>query len=118
MPRHAWPTTALTGPGVSTNATTGSRFQLLVGTPETLPVELNDLNGSVDGQDVLLERSTTSETNNAGFQVQQQSDGAFTDMQDAFVEGAGTTAEPQSYSFRIEDLVAGRAYVPPQARWT
>ena len=89
------------------NATTGSRFQLFIGPPDTIPVELEGLNGSVDGQDVLLEWTTRSETNNAGFQIQQERDDAFIDMQNAFVEGAGTTDEPQSYSFRVEDLAPG-----------
>ena len=98
---------SLTEANASPDAVTGSRFQLLVGPSETLPVELDELKGSADGQDVVLEWSTLSETNNAGFQVQQQRDGAFADLENAFVEGAGTTDQPQAYRFRVEDVSPG-----------
>lgn len=56
----------------------------------------------VDGG-VRLSWTTTSETNNAGFQVQRRAEGgSWTDLQ--FVEGAGTTSEPQTYRFTDTDL--------------
>ena len=54
----------------------------------------------VDGG-VRLSWTTTSETNNAGFQVQRQRlqgrPGEWREV--GFVEGAGTTSEPQTYRF-------------------
>lgn len=70
-----------------------------------LPVELTSFDAVVNGSDVRLEWQTASETNNAGFEVQHRRDGTFEKV--GFVEGAGTTTEPQSYQFRLEDLSPG-----------
>jgi hypothetical protein len=94
--------------GVSSKAATGSRFQLRVETDDTIPVELNEFKGSVDRGDVVLEWTTASEQNNAGFQIQQQKDGRFVDLEGAFVDGAGTTSNLQRYSYRVEDLTLGQ----------
>ena len=72
-----------------------------------LPVELNNFGGQSDEQDALLEWSTASETDNAGFEVEHQAPNADGFERISFVEGAGTTDEPQSYSFRASDLEAG-----------
>ena len=89
-------------------STPDTRFTLTVD-PDAgpLPVELNSFLGQVDGQAAVLEWETTSEEDNAGFYVQQQDleSEEYSDLE--FVEGAGTTDEPQSYSFRVEDLTAG-----------
>ena len=88
--------------------TPDTRFTLTID-PDAgpLPVELNSFMGQVEGQDAILEWETTSEEDNAGFYVQQQDleSEEYSDLE--FVEGAGTTDEPQSYSFRVEDLTAG-----------
>ncbi|MFO8231709.1 MAG: T9SS type A sorting domain-containing protein [Longimonas sp.] len=72
-----------------------------------LPVELNNFGGQSDGQDALIEWSTASETDNAGFDVEHKAPNAESFERLSFVEGAGTTDEPQSYSFRASDLEAG-----------
>ena len=75
-----------------------------------LPVELSSINGSVDDQDAVLTWKTASETNNAGFQVQRKRDGAYTDLEGAFVESkaqGGTTNQPLSYRYRVTNLDAG-----------
>ena len=72
-----------------------------------LPVELNNFLGQVDGQDTILEWDTVSETDNAGFGVEHQAPNSDSFEQLSFVEGAGTTDEPQSYNFRVSDLEAG-----------
>jgi hypothetical protein len=67
-----------------------------------LPVQLASFNGNVvNGNDVLLEWKTLSETNNYGFFVQQRvrGGGAFTDLPNGFVSGHGTTLEAQYYSW-------------------
>ena len=71
-----------------------------------LPVELVSFEAQADGLDVILSWQTASETNNAGFEVQVK------DAEDwavlGFIEGHGTTLEPQSYTYRAEALLAGR----------
>lgn len=72
-----------------------------------LPVELTRFEASTDGSDVLLTWGTASETNNAGFEVQQRAaeDAGFHVIQ--FVEGHGTTTEAQTYQVRLADVPPG-----------
>lgn len=68
-----------------------------------LPVELVAFDAVADGRSVLLRWQTASETNNAGFRVQQRrGDGPFEPV--GFVPGAGTTTETQAYQHRIDEL--------------
>ncbi|MDX1546417.1 MAG: T9SS type A sorting domain-containing protein [Rhodothermales bacterium] len=70
------------------------------------PVELTAFEAVADGEDVELAWKTASETNNAGFEVQQQTGGGWQVL--GFVEGRGTTVEAQRYAFRAEALAPGR----------
>ena len=85
-----------------------------------LPVELADFTATRSEQSVTVQWSTASETNNAGFEVQRagvapEGEGAedtasggttsWTTL--GFVEGAGTTNAPQSYTFTAEDVSLG-----------
>ena len=72
-----------------------------------LPVELSSFVGRHLGDGaVRLQWRTQSETNNAGFAVEQRRDrGAFREV--GFVPGAGTTSDPQDYRYRIDDVVPG-----------
>ncbi len=73
-----------------------------------LPVELTLFKAELDGRDALLRWQTASETNNAGFEVQHRA-GESTQFESlGFVEGAGTTLETQTYTFRVDDLTPGR----------
>jgi hypothetical protein len=85
-----------------------TRFTLTIKPNGTLPVEFSSFTGSVADNAAKLEWTTATEQNNAGFQVQQKVDGSFQNIDGAFVEGAGTSDEPQSYSYRVEDLDAGQ----------
>jgi hypothetical protein len=71
-----------------------------------LPVELTDFDAVTNGTEIRLEWKTASETNNAGFEIQHRGQDAPFEVVE-FVEGAGTTAEPQRYSYRISDLSLG-----------
>lgn len=63
-----------------------------------LPVDLISFTGERSGSDVYLDWSTSAEENNEGFEVQRSEDGInFTVV--GTVDGAGTTLEPQTYSF-------------------
>ena len=93
---------APTGPGV--DAWSGHGF--VRARSATLPVELTGFTAIVEQQSAVLTWTTASERNNAGFAVEHRAgDGSFTRI--GFVEGAGTTAEPQRYRFRTDALSAG-----------
>lgn len=89
--------------------------QVIVGTHGTgtyaatetaLPVELTTFDVRVENQDALLSWTTASETNNAGFDIEhQRGRGSWTSL--AFVEGYGTTAHANNYTFRAEQLDVG-----------
>ena len=72
-----------------------------------LPVELASFGGQqVDASTVELVWTTATEQNNAGFRVEQAAaSGTWTQV--AFVDGAGTTTEAQTYRLAVEDLEPG-----------
>jgi hypothetical protein len=72
-----------------------------------LPVELARFTATTSREAVTLRWATASETNNAGFEVKHRSPNAPDYATIGFVEGAGTTTEPQSYQFQVEDLAVG-----------
>jgi hypothetical protein len=85
---------------------------VLASATNRLPVELTAFTATAEGADAILTWQTASETNNAGFAVEQRT--VQTSRQDVstwkslgFVEGAGTTAEPQDYRFRVRDAGYG-----------
>jgi len=71
-----------------------------------LPVELAGFDARLDGSDAVLSWRTLSETNNAGFDVQVAS-GEADFLTVGSVDGAGTTTEPQRYTFRVPNLDPG-----------
>ena len=93
--------------GLGIGASQGSTGNKCDNTNEfTVPVELVSFDAVVDDSDVVLNWFTSSETNNAGFEVQHRAGGgAFEAL--GFVEGHGTTTIEQSYSFRAEGLDVG-----------
>ncbi len=68
-----------------------------------LPVTMSAFAGKMDlsASGVKLEWKTLSEVNNYGFTVQRKGENAeeFADLEGAFIEGKGTTLDPQSYSY-------------------
>ena len=73
---------------------------------QVLPVELTSFDARRDGENAILNWTTASETNNAGFAV-QHAVGSESFEQIGWVDGAGTTTEAQTYRFTAEDLSAG-----------
>jgi len=71
------------------------------------PVELATFTASLDGTTAVLAWKTSSETNNAGFEVQHRGPDVSGYDKIGFVEGAGSTNEPQSYRFRVKALPPG-----------
>jgi N-acetylneuraminic acid mutarotase len=74
-----------------------------------IPVELISFTASVNGSDVTLNWSTATETNNRGFEIEGCTISAkrkeFEKI--GFVNGNGTTTDPQFYSFNDESLQSG-----------
>ena len=71
----------------------------------TLPVELSDFHVRSDGTAAILAWTTVSETNNAGFRVQKETDAGFQTI--GSVDGAGSTTETTAYRYRVSDLDVG-----------
>jgi subtilisin family serine protease len=71
-----------------------------------IPVELSAFTANSNGDDVTLNWTTATETNNQGFEIQRKmQNGEFGTV--GFVEGNGTTTETQNYSFMDENLEPG-----------
>jgi hypothetical protein len=71
----------------------------------TVPVELTSFTASASDNSVILDWETATEKNNLGFEIQKKLSGNFTTI--GFIEGAGTTIEPQQYSFTDKNLGSG-----------
>jgi hypothetical protein len=89
---------------------TSPRFQVRVSPQGTIPVELTGLAAQADGQAVTLTWQTATETNNAGFAVEQREEsgpdaGRWREV--AFVAGAGTTDAPQTYRRTLANVPYG-----------
>jgi len=79
-------------------------------TVSALPVELVSFAASANGRAALLRWETMSETNNAGFHVEQHatlSDRSAPWRELAFVAGRGTTAERTTYAHTVSGLTPG-----------
>ncbi len=75
---------------------------------QVLPVELVSFDVIAEGNQAVLSWETASETQNAGFEVEQDR-AHLTDWRSlGFVNGAGTTTETQHYTYRTEALEPGR----------
>jgi len=73
----------------------------------TVPVELTSFKAASNGEDVELNWTTATETNNQGFEIERMSIGGSFE-QVGYSAGFGTTTEPKSYSFIDSKLEAGK----------
>ncbi|AFH48558.1 Hypothetical protein IALB_0846 [Ignavibacterium album JCM 16511] len=76
-------------------------------TDASIPVELTGFVANVIERDVLLNWSTATETNNLGFEVERKTSDNNSWKKIAFIKSAGTTTEPQQYTFRDARLESG-----------
>ena len=95
---------------LSSSDTTQTDMSSEVGPTAPLPVELAEVSAQADGGQVLVQWQTSSETNNAGFVVEHrrgetETEASWSEM--GFVQGAGTTTQPQSYQYRADNLGYG-----------
>ena len=78
-----------------------------------IPVELTTFTGTVQGNAVHLKWSTSTETNNRGFEIERRISSPEFEIRNSefeligFVDGNGTTTEPMSYSFIDENVLPG-----------
>ena len=89
----------------------GSAIAVRYGTP--VPITLASFNAAVlKGDQVLVQWTTLSETNNYGFEVERAAGqpANFQTIPGSFVAGAGTTLDPKSYSFMDPLRPAGVVY--------
>ncbi len=83
-----------------------SRFILTDG-DAVLPVELSSFTSTINKRDVKLNWSTSSETNNSGFDVERSSaEGQWTKVGN--IQGSGTTNSQKDYSFTDKNLASGK----------
>ena len=70
-----------------------------------VPVELSSFTAKANGNSVVLNWSTATETNNQGFEVQRKSGNEFNTI--GFIQGKGTTTEPHQYTYTDNNLDIG-----------
>ena len=73
-----------------------------------LPVELASFTSTVNGNNVSLNWSTSSELNNMSFEIERTVSGKGEWSGVGTVEGSGTTTEVRNYSFEDKALASGR----------
>jgi len=76
-----------------------------------IPVELTSFAATIQGNAVHLRWSTSTETNNKGFEIERLPSSKIEKFKDweliGFVEGTGSTTQPVSYSFINENVQPG-----------
>lgn len=96
------------GPGVNTGPFTGSGGTIHV-TPNPLPIELLSFSVNAGTESVLVSWETATETNNDFFTIERS-----TDVQNweilGYVDGAGNSNRPLSYSFTDSRPLDGISY--------
>jgi hypothetical protein len=75
-----------------------------------VPVELTSFTANFSNGNVVLDWSTSTETNNSGFEILRstQNDKGWLSL--GFIPGFGTTTEPKSYSYSDESVNSGTYY--------
>lgn len=85
--------------------TTGLRTAQI--TYGALPVELGSFTASINNRNVELNWNTSTETNNAGFEVERKISGSESWQELAFVSGNGFTNTVRNYSYTDRNLSEG-----------
>ncbi len=73
-----------------------------------VPVEFVTFTAEAAGNEVVLQWTTATETNNRGFSIERSSLQGSNWQEIGFVKGSGTTSEQRSYSFKDNDLTNGK----------
>jgi len=98
---YYWSVQAIDNSFAGSNFATEQIFTLVV------PVELTSFTAQLNDHQVVLQWQTATETNNQGFEIERMQ-GNDNWERIGFVEGNGTTTEPQDYNFNdnISDIKA------------
>ncbi len=92
--------------GLADNGEVEDYLAVITGTTtQQLPVELTEFGAIADDGDIVLTWATATETNNAGFVVEEIDGDEIRSL--AFVEGAGTTTDQQFYRYRVMSVQPG-----------
>jgi hypothetical protein len=92
------------------NGCTSNPGQLLtIGVSSSLPVSLTDFRGMAIQQDVKLDWSTASESNNRGFEIMRSDDGGKW-LGIGFVNGNGTSGVKNTYTYTDRNRPSGKFY--------
>jgi hypothetical protein len=75
-----------------------------------LPIQLSSFTGIALENTVRLDWATESETNNYGWYIERMAENEANYTELGFVAGAGTTLEPQVYSYSDENVASGKYY--------
>jgi len=75
-----------------------------------LPIQLSSFTGIALENTVRLDWATESETNNYGWYIERMAENEANYTELGFVAGAGTTLEPQVYSYSDENVATGKYY--------
>ncbi|MBK6539224.1 MAG: T9SS type A sorting domain-containing protein [Ignavibacteria bacterium] len=105
-------------PGISYSGVSGVLQLLVLGRTTTglrtaqitygaLPVELGSFTASVNNRNVELNWNTSTETNNAGFEVERKLSGSESWQELAFVSGSGFTNTVRNYTYTDRNLSEG-----------
>ena len=79
----------------------------VAGNDQPLPVELSSFVSVINGNNVTLKWTTSTETNNAGFDIERSSaNSAWAKV--GTVSGNGTTSTPHNYSYTDRAVVSGK----------
>jgi hypothetical protein len=91
----------------ATGLTSFSDFAIGGDNNNQLPVELSSFTSSVNGKNVVLNWSTSTEENNSGFNVERRANGTETWVNAGFVAGNGNSNTIKNYSFEDRNLSSG-----------
>ncbi|MBK6914258.1 MAG: discoidin domain-containing protein [Ignavibacteriales bacterium] len=78
------------------------------GYDDALAVELTEFSAQSNGENVTLNWNTSTELNNAGFEVERRTGEAFLPI--GYVNGNGSSVEEHSYSFTDSSIQSGSYY--------
>lgn len=85
---------------------------IILRTEESLPVELTSFTATESENNVQLHWTTSTETNNRGFEIEKLNNNKNKRLKDwkniGFIKGNGTTAEPQTYTYTDNNVSEGQ----------
>jgi Secretion system C-terminal sorting domain/Beta-propeller repeat len=87
---------------------TGEDFGTIKYSQNITPVELTTFTASVIRNNVVLIWKTAAETNNRGFEVQRSDAGGKSWEKIGFVQGNGTTTQPQQYTYTDKNVSSSK----------